>query len=99
MSGSLVRSQPSSHGGVVQLIRMLACHARGRGFESRRYRISLGRTMASITDSKPVDLSSSLSRGATQSDRPPFSDAAFDPYVRKLVQVRLKTSCLVRNRR
>lgn len=29
---------PTKIGGVVQLVRMLACHARGHGFESRRYR-------------------------------------------------------------
>ncbi len=29
---------PASLGGVAQLVRALACHARGRGFESRHSR-------------------------------------------------------------
>ena len=35
---SLTLSLPNKCGAVVQLVRTLACHARGRGFESRRLR-------------------------------------------------------------
>ena len=36
------RKQPTNNGVVVQLVRIPACHAGGRGFESRPYRRSLG---------------------------------------------------------
>ncbi len=37
--GAVQNISALSHvGGVVQLVRTLACHARGRGFESRRSR-------------------------------------------------------------
>jgi hypothetical protein len=39
--GSLVRVQPQTYGDVAQLVRALACHVKGCGFESRHSRCKI----------------------------------------------------------
>ena len=51
-----------SHGAVVQLVRMPACHAGGRGFESLPHRRNLGGYLRGFCVSVPARVLKSVPR-------------------------------------
>ena len=72
---------PFFYGPVVQLVRTLACHARGRGFESHpgRHFFSVYASVAQLVEQRTENprVVGSIPTGGTSKDRIPIRDAIF----------------------